>query len=470
MTFRIYECLTNKSNLHIIKDYKTEGVTKKFEGVSKPVLGEIEGIFFVPDGVSANQRYYPKKFWEHVLSTDDVKSKLERKIMFGRIGHEDRDVTEDDVNSGKMSHIITELYIDKDGNGMGKAIILDTDAGRNLYACLAAGSDLRISSRASGDYKPNEYYGADNIPVMDETAYVLDTFDMVINPGFIETNPKLVTENCHKTKQPEHTGSTKCNEGTAQKKRRNNMPGSENHSKLIAEAKKRISAQRKRAEQAESRLAETKARYEKLLKAAKKIKAENADIKAKHSKAEAELTSFRKIAKTPKGLQEQLNKIGKTLEVGKKFKTEALEGRRYKAALEKAVPVLKAYTSTGSIQEVKSKLNKFESTRKEQAGKIIAEKVQHYSRKTGLQREAIRKVFSGAKDYKSAIAVLESLPAKKDASLYSKQNESVKKPAKAKHENVRVSGAGSIAARIVESRSKDFHEMSYANPEVGDAQ
>ena len=48
--FRIYETLAKQNNVHIVKDYKVEGVKKIHEGTNKSILGEIEGVFFVPDG------------------------------------------------------------------------------------------------------------------------------------------------------------------------------------------------------------------------------------------------------------------------------------------------------------------------------------------------------------------------------------------------------------------------------------
>lgn len=464
MPFRIYEALSSTNNLKIVKDYKAEGVRKVCESNNKSILGEIEGIFFVPDGVSANERFYSRKFWEHVLATEDVKNKLSRKIMFGRVGHEDRDVEEDDINSGKISHVVDKLWIDEQGRGMGHAIILDTPAGHNLYTCMAAGSDLRVSSRASGDYKTDEYYNG-NIPVMDESVYVLDTFDMVIHPGFIETNPKLVAENYPKKQKAEHT--VKKHESTKSEKRRQTMPRAKSErASLIAKAKSRIALAEKRALKAEESLSKSEIRYKNLLEKAKKISAELKQYKAEGKvadikKVKAELNSFKQVAKSSKALKETLGRVKKSLTTAKSFKAEAEQGRCYKATLEKAKPVLAAYVSIGSLPEVKSKMAKLEAERKEQAKKAIAEKVQSYSRKTGLTREAIRKIFQGSKDYASAIAVLESLPAKSN-DLYNKKNESAgKKPAakKASEKNLFASGQGSVAKRLVESKCKKLTEL-----------
>lgn len=462
--FRIYETLAKQNNVHIVKDYKTEGVKKIHEGTNKSILGEIEGVFFVPDGVSANDRFYSKHFWETVLASADVRNKLERKIMYGRVGHEDRDVEENDINDGKVSHIVTKLWIDENNQGMGHAIILDTPAGRNLYACLSAGSDLRISSRASGDYKPNEYYDG-NIPVMDENVYVLDTFDMVIFPGFIETSPKLVAENYPNKKQTKTEQTVKKQECTNSEKRRHTMPGSNNErTAIVAKAKTAIAKAEAKAAKAESALTKSEVRYESLLKRAKAMASELKKYRAEGKiadiqKAKSELNSFKRIAETPKALQEGLDKLKASIESAQTFKAEAEEGRQYKATLEKAKPVLESYVKLGSLAEVSSKMNKLEAEKKAAASKNIAEKVQSYSRKTGMTREAIRGIFESAKDYDSAIKVLESLPAKKDESLYKgNKNESApkKKVVSAAKTESKQSSQGSIAARIMESRSRDL--------------
>ena len=468
--FRINESLAQSSNLKLTKDYVSEGISKINESTGSRILGEIEGVFFVPDGISANKRYYSKKFWEYVLASDDVKSKLARKIMYGRIGHEDRDITEDDVNSGKMSHIITELFINSKGEGIGKAIIIDTPAGQNLHACLAAGSDLRISSRASGDYKPNEYY-KDDIPVMDEQSYVLDTFDIVIYPGFIETSPKLVTDNYHETKQKtEQTDKKQECVANVEKRRQTMLTKQE---KLVKALKEARAAQAK----AEARLELSKQRYESLKAKAVKMHKQLEGYRTQGTvdaiKAErAELKEFKAIVASPAVLKESNAKISKVLTNAKNFKKEAEEGKQFKVSLEKLKPVTEQYVKLGSIAELKAIKAQHESVRKEKAGKIVAEKVQHYSKRTGLTREAIRNIFENAKNYKAALATLEALPVKK-VETAPKKDESGRIPHKSGAKTTKTEGKeqtsqGSVARRIVEARSAQFKRMNNETPEEVD--
>lgn len=152
------------------------------------VLGVVRGPFFVPDGVSRNNRFYPAALWEDVLSRPEIKMRLDERLMYGCIGHEDKEVCEKDLTEGKASHIVSRLWIDEKGVGMGEALILGTDSGKNLYIYLKAGSRLRTSSRGSGKM---ESVSRDGVPVVDKTKFTLETFDFVLRAGFSQAAPSL---------------------------------------------------------------------------------------------------------------------------------------------------------------------------------------------------------------------------------------------------------------------------------------
>lgn len=164
----------------------------------KIIIGKVRGPFFVPNGTSRNQRFYPKELWESVLSKDITKSRLAGRMMFGMIGHEDKPVTEEDLRKGSVSHIVSNLWIDEKGKGMGEALILGTEAGRNLFIYLKAGSRLKTSSRAAGKYESAQRHNG--LPIVDKQNYQLETFDFVLEPGFAEVDPRLV-----ENKQPNQT-------------------------------------------------------------------------------------------------------------------------------------------------------------------------------------------------------------------------------------------------------------------------
>lgn len=164
------------------KDSKVDG---------ESIIGVVEGTFFVPDGFSRNDRFYPRELWNNQLSNEDINRRLNNSIMYGCIGHSKGPVSEEDLSTGRVSHIMDKLWIDEStGMGMGKAYILNTESGRNLKTYLKAGSKLKVSSRGEGSFA--EGIEKDGHPVVESSSYNLLTFDFVIEPGFTETNPQLV--------------------------------------------------------------------------------------------------------------------------------------------------------------------------------------------------------------------------------------------------------------------------------------
>ena len=156
----------------------------------KHVLAKIKGEFFVPDGHSRNKRFYPKSLWEKVLKSKDVKERLKNRTMFGAISHS-TPINDESLRDGKFSHIVTKMYIDENGKGIGEALILNTPSGRILNTIARAGSKLFVSTRADGSYKGETSEG---VPIVDEDSYKYHTTDFVLQPGFLEANPSLAEE------------------------------------------------------------------------------------------------------------------------------------------------------------------------------------------------------------------------------------------------------------------------------------
>lgn len=153
------------------------------------ILGVVEGVFFVPDLPSRNGRKYPRKLWERVVNSPEVKKLLQNRLMFGTVGHDDLDL-DALIRERKVSHLVTDLRIGEDGKGYGRAEILDTPVGRVLYTLLKNGSKLAISSKGWGEYKGVE----DGVYVVDENSYILERFDFVVDPGFLQAIPGLKEE------------------------------------------------------------------------------------------------------------------------------------------------------------------------------------------------------------------------------------------------------------------------------------
>lgn len=160
-------------------------------GVKRPgVLGIVEGVFFVANKPSRNGRVYPYELWETALKSGDLRRLLENRLMLGTVGHEDVDY-DALVREQKVSHVVTDLKMVDDGSGVGRAEILDTPVGRILYSLLRSGSKLAVSSKAYGEYRGQTEEGYFEV---DPDQFVLERFDFVVDPGFLEAMPKLREE------------------------------------------------------------------------------------------------------------------------------------------------------------------------------------------------------------------------------------------------------------------------------------
>ena len=151
------------------------------------VLGVVEGVFFVADRPSRNGRLYPRELWENVLRSEDVNRLLQNRLMIGTVGHDEVDF-DSLIRDQKASHVVTELRMLPDGRGYGKAEILDTPVGRILHTLLKSGSRMSVSSKGYGDYSGMT---AEGIQEVDPSSYVLERFDFVVDPGFLEARPSL---------------------------------------------------------------------------------------------------------------------------------------------------------------------------------------------------------------------------------------------------------------------------------------
>jgi hypothetical protein len=151
------------------------------------VLGVVEGVFFVSDRPSRNGRLYPRELWENVLRSEDVNRLLQNRLMIGTVGHDEVDF-DSLIRDQKASHVVTELRMLPDGRGYGKAEILDTPVGRILHTLLKSGSRMSVSSKGYGDYSGMT---AEGIQEVDPSSYVLERFDFVVDPGFLEARPSL---------------------------------------------------------------------------------------------------------------------------------------------------------------------------------------------------------------------------------------------------------------------------------------
>ena len=148
----------------------TDGGTKEYV---------LEGIFGEIDVKNKNQRIYSED--EYVPQIEALQNKIKSGKLLGELDHP----SQFDVSLKNVSHIIEDLYYEKDTKQVkGRIRLLDTDAGRQAKALVDAGVPLQISSRAAGAVESN---GKVKIKQ-------LFTYDLVADPGFENAELKRVNE------------------------------------------------------------------------------------------------------------------------------------------------------------------------------------------------------------------------------------------------------------------------------------
>jgi len=151
------------------------------------VVAVVEGVFFVADEPSRNGRLYPRELWENVLSGSELKRMLRDRLLFGTVGHVEEQL-DDLIREGKVSHVVTDLKMMSDGRGWGRAEVLDTPVGRVLKTLLESGSKLSVSSKAYGEYEGQTGEGYWRV---NPSNFLLERFDFVVDPGFLEAQPQV---------------------------------------------------------------------------------------------------------------------------------------------------------------------------------------------------------------------------------------------------------------------------------------
>ena len=139
----------------------------------------LEGIFGQIDHKNKNNRIYTED--EYLPQIQALQDKIKSSKLLGELDHPQQF----DISLKNVSHVVEELYYDKDTKEVrGRIKLLDTDAGRQAKALVDAGVPLQISSRAAGAVESN---GRVKIKQ-------LFTYDLVADPGFENAELKRVNE------------------------------------------------------------------------------------------------------------------------------------------------------------------------------------------------------------------------------------------------------------------------------------
>lgn len=315
------------------------------------IIGMIEGQFFQPDGMSRNNRWYSRELWENVLNSADVKNRLLNHTMFGEIGHSDGPVTDMTLRNGEASHIITDLWIDEKGRGMGRAYILNTPAGRNLKTYLGATSKLKVSTRGEGVYLQGQYH--DGHPIIDPDTYELQTVDFVLNPGFLETTANL-------TAQKESVETEKeiqtVNETIAQAKKEGEKRMSFDLDAYVAELKEELKNAKAEVKSLREELnAKDKQLLEKQFVESAEIKKINEEFAPYKKMGVSAKTLNDTLKRSQKGLKEAIAEKAKLSEELQQFKDRCGSIEQIEEATklsERALNKISEYQKLGSVEQL----------------------------------------------------------------------------------------------------------------------
>ena len=271
--------------------------------------------------------------------------------MFGEIGHSDGPVTDMTLRNGEASHIITDLWIDEKGRGMGRAYILNTPAGRNLKTYLGATSKLKVSTRGEGVYLQGQYH--DGHPIIDPDTYELQTVDFVLNPGFLETTANL-------TAQKESVETEKeiqtVNETIAQAKKEGEKRMSFDLDAYVAELKEELKNAKAEVKSLREELnAKDKQLLEKQFVESAEIKKINEEFAPYKKMGVSAKTLNDTLKRSQKGLKEAIAEKAKLSEELQQFKDRCGSIEQIEEATklsERALNKISEYQKLGSVEQL----------------------------------------------------------------------------------------------------------------------
>jgi hypothetical protein len=132
---------------------------------------------------TSNGRLYKRDIMEREFKR--LKESMKGRNLFGELDHPDDGRT----SLKRVSHIITNLRIEKDGEVVGELEPLPTPMGQILKALAKAGCTLGVSSRGRGSVVTRDD-GVDEV----QDDFSLKTYDVVDNPASKNAFPSVVSE------------------------------------------------------------------------------------------------------------------------------------------------------------------------------------------------------------------------------------------------------------------------------------
>lgn len=141
------------------------------------------GQFAIADKPTANRRRYGRALWERELKR--LAPIMAAKKVFGELDHP----AEGRTKLQRVSHLLTNLVLQPDGQIIGEAEVMDTTMGKELKAIFDAGGNVGVSSRGYGSVKQDSE-GYDEV----QDDFQLDTFDFVVDPAQSTAYPEFTLE------------------------------------------------------------------------------------------------------------------------------------------------------------------------------------------------------------------------------------------------------------------------------------
>lgn len=351
------------------------------------ILAKVQGPFFVPNGTSRNKRFYSEQLWSKCIGKPSVQERLLKKRMFGTIGHE-TEINDETLLEGKISHIVTDLAVEKnDIKGYGEALILDTPAGRILNTVIRAGAGMFTSSRALGKFNGNNEAG---VPKIDEDTYDLQTFDFVIEPGFLQANPKVV-ESLNELHKPEVEPQTKIIETSINKKDQGDKMELQ---ELLKKSTEEVGS--------------VKAKLSEAVDANKALTAQVEDLKkqlsesSKSAPVAAKAEDYKKQMEAAQKLLKEYQEIGMAKDIKIAFAEAKKLISAYRVhgtpvqitqALTSAHEVLSQYREIGTPKQVNTVLEKFTSIAVEQKKAIEAKKIATLAKELSVSEAKVKSLY-----------------------------------------------------------------------------
>lgn len=160
----------------------------------KPLL-TLEGRFQMADTINANNRIYPDSVWERSFSNKDLMSSIDNGEMLGEADHP----KDGETRLSRVCGKVTKLWRNPNDNKeiLGRFIIFNNEAGKNLKAIHEGGGRLGVSSRGQGSVARLD--GKDVV----QEDYQLKTWDVVHGPSTPGAYPEEVSES--KKEKPQET-------------------------------------------------------------------------------------------------------------------------------------------------------------------------------------------------------------------------------------------------------------------------